>query len=587
MAQSHLNVGVLSDCEKPYVIESILGGGSCGTVAKAYDRRTKRPVAIKRVELTDDPMHTLALARELRFLHALRCDNIVSLLDVNITERSLYIITELCETDLDQLIYSDEGYSRLQKSPSIVLSIMYQVLHVLAFIHSEGVLHRDIKPANILLDSNLNVKLCDFGLARMVDKDSCQAVIEPGQQSLTSCVVTLPYRAPCVALSHGRYGKAQDIWATGCTFAEMITRCLLFPGDTDVKLLQSIVDVLGKPSDEDLDFEMSERGRRFIISLDSKEIGLESSLLPGVNEVHPDLLGLLKNMLRFNPHHRITSTQACQLPLFSHFHVFPPVASTSISPSSLLMLSEDMHRIDLYQSEVQHATYYLLIMEVKIIQKKLLKEEKIIKNTIFNISTSIPKIHSNRDINYISNQKLLDCKDQEHENDLELVSGVASIGSINSGINRRWKRTNKKRVRRTQSFVHTTAPDSGPVIIFPECKSSNKYDVSLAGSVCTTTTEDIIDLSTKVKVRLSNSNVLQVGAKLERIGRIDEEEEEVDCSNDIKVMSTEKEEENNNDNDDADNDDGVSRTYTSGIEFKPSPIRSIFTNEDNPYKRRI
>eukprot|EP01036_Dinobryon_divergens_P039082 gene39082-51429_t len=240
MAQSHLNVGVLSDCEKPYVIESILGGGSCGTVAKAYDRRTKRPVAIKRVELTDDPMHTLALARELRFLHALRCDNIVSLLDMK---------------DI-----------------------------------REGVLHRDIKPANILLDYNMKVKLCDFGMARMVGNNGdCQAFAEPCIGNLSENVVTIYYRAPEVMLCQGRYGKAQDVWSIACTFAEVIRKAPLFYGTTDAQQLRLIIDMMGNPSDNHLDFDMSDRARAYVKNITSQETGLEAAL-PGVHDIHPETL---------------------------------------------------------------------------------------------------------------------------------------------------------------------------------------------------------------------------------------------------------------------------------------------------------
>eukprot|EP01036_Dinobryon_divergens_P056943 gene56943-76036_t len=157
----------------------------------------------------------------------------------------------------------------------------------------------------------------------MVDKVGCQAVIEPDMANLTEYVVSRWYRAPEITLFKGRYGKAQDIWAAGCTFAEMIRGTPLFPGTTDIlEQFQVIVDVLGKPSAEDLDYPLTAYMMKYMTSLDSKEIGLESSLLPlhpnevSSDKVHPDLLELLKNMLKFNPHHRITSTQACQLPIF-------------------------------------------------------------------------------------------------------------------------------------------------------------------------------------------------------------------------------------------------------------------------------
>eukprot|EP01041_Mallomonas_annulata_P002164 gene2164-4212_t len=401
--------------EHRYRIKRVIGRGSYGTVAEAFDENLEGYVAMKRIALPEQNQDAVSMAREIRLLHALRSDNIISLLDVVMTERSLYIISELCDVDLLHVIQSDSRHNLLMVYPNYMLSIMYQILHALDFIHGEGVFHRDIKPTNILVDCHLNVKLCDFGMARLVDKQSCNAILDHNQNNLTCQVVSLWYRAPCVTLCKGRYGKAQDIWAAGCTFAEMITREPLFPGTTDLNQLQVIVDVLGKLSDENLDFEMSERGRRFIVSLDSKEIGLESSLLPGVNEVHPDLLELLKNMLRFNPHHRITSTQACQLPLFSHFHRFDH-EPTSPSTSALIKLAEDMHRIDECISSGEDAISFLrqevedIRYELSALPKRAIKLDTTIKgeeedqDNISSLLTS--RKSSNKQINNINKEDI-------------------------------------------------------------------------------------------------------------------------------------------------------------------------------------
>jgi mitogen-activated protein kinase 1/3 len=90
----------------------------------------------------------------------------------------------------------------------------------LKFIHSAGIIHRDIKPSNLLIDSDLNLKIADFGLATIrnnkINKD----------YTLTPYVVTRWYRAPEILLTYEdkEYGNKIDMWAVGCVFAELYLR---------------------------------------------------------------------------------------------------------------------------------------------------------------------------------------------------------------------------------------------------------------------------------------------------------------------------------------------------------------------------
>ena len=93
------------------------------------------------------------------------------------------------ETDLHKLLRSQKLFS------DHVCYFLYQIMRGLKYIHSANVLHRDLKPSNILLNSNCDLKICDFGLARVSD---------PGQDHtgmLTEYVATRWYRAPEVMLN--------------------------------------------------------------------------------------------------------------------------------------------------------------------------------------------------------------------------------------------------------------------------------------------------------------------------------------------------------------------------------------------------
>jgi len=86
------------------------------------------------------------------------------------------------------------------------------------YVHSANVIHRDLKPSNILVNENCDLKICDFGLARITDIE------------MTGYVSTRYYRAPEIMLTWQHYDKAVDIWSVGCIFAEMLIGQPLFPG---------------------------------------------------------------------------------------------------------------------------------------------------------------------------------------------------------------------------------------------------------------------------------------------------------------------------------------------------------------------
>lgn len=116
---------------------------------------------------------------------------------------------------------------------------LYQILRGLKYIHSAGVIHRDLKPSNILVNANCDLKICDFGLAR-VSSDS----------QMTGYVSTRYYRAPEIMLTWRRYDKAVDIWSVGCILAEMLEGAPLFPGKDHVDQFKIIALLLGFPEDK-------------------------------------------------------------------------------------------------------------------------------------------------------------------------------------------------------------------------------------------------------------------------------------------------------------------------------------------------
>ena len=157
----------------------ILGSGSYGKVIEATDKRFKKKVAIKKInELFIDLLDTKRILREITLLRFMKNRFIVELLDIiyDKTEKDfdcIYLIFECLPSDLHKLIKSN-----IYLTLNDVRKYIYHILCGLKYIHSCSVLHRDLKPGNILLDHNYQIKICDFGLARCVHRETEDEIIE-------------------------------------------------------------------------------------------------------------------------------------------------------------------------------------------------------------------------------------------------------------------------------------------------------------------------------------------------------------------------------------------------------------------------
>ena len=119
------------------------------------------------------------------------------------------------------------------------------MLRGLKYIHSCGIIHRDLKPRNLLINSNCDLKICDFGLARPVIKS-----LMTSSAVITDYIATRWYRAPEVILSWRQYTAAMDMWSVGCIFAELIKRRPLLPAQNEQDAMHMITNLIGNPSAE-------------------------------------------------------------------------------------------------------------------------------------------------------------------------------------------------------------------------------------------------------------------------------------------------------------------------------------------------
>uniref|UniRef100_A0A5K3EJC8 Mitogen-activated protein kinase n=1 Tax=Mesocestoides corti TaxID=53468 RepID=A0A5K3EJC8_MESCO len=282
-------------------LEKGLGYGAFGVVWSVIDPRDGRKVALKRIpRVFHNPITAKRVYRELKMLSMLHHDNIVTLVDVVKSDNyssfdEVYLLFELMQTDLHKIIVSPQPLSS-----DHVKIFLYQILRGLRYLHSAGIVHRDIKPGNMLVNSNCLLKICDFGLARMDD---------PGNQAqLTTEVVTQYYRSPELLMETSRYSYAVDMWSVGCTFAELLSRRILFPAQGPLEQLELILNLTGTPKMVDLEHCHPE-ACCFVLSFRPRRPNLASlySLSPDLSNAAVDLLS---SMLRFSPKDRITAEEA-------------------------------------------------------------------------------------------------------------------------------------------------------------------------------------------------------------------------------------------------------------------------------------
>eukprot|EP00356_Strombidium_inclinatum_P010181 CAMPEP_0170494500 /NCGR_PEP_ID=MMETSP0208-20121228/14675_1 /TAXON_ID=197538 /ORGANISM="Strombidium inclinatum, Strain S3" /LENGTH=362 /DNA_ID=CAMNT_0010770563 /DNA_START=15 /DNA_END=1103 /DNA_ORIENTATION=+ len=217
-----------------YSTDQLLGKGAFGNVFVGYKREEPQTkLAVKVVNLDRlfakcEEKGPEILIREVNIMKELKHKNILNLLDSFSTNDNCYLITELCNGSLDQLISRKAPFEE-----EVVQDFVHQICKAMAYLSEREIMHRDIKPPNILYDvspdSVVTVKLADFGLAKVAH----QTHLELGTGEHTVCG-TGSYQAPEVVC--GTYNLKADIWSLGVMFLEMIAPAAPWRVKKDISL---------------------------------------------------------------------------------------------------------------------------------------------------------------------------------------------------------------------------------------------------------------------------------------------------------------------------------------------------------------
>jgi hypothetical protein len=184
----------------------IIGTGNSGVIRRCRNRQTQQILAVKIISLDfkkDEKKHEIVT--ELNALNTLQSDYIVQLHGAYLHENSVHICTEYMDRG------SLEQYIGILVPENVLIHITLAMIQGLMYMWSRKIMHRDIKPSNVLVNSLGSIKLCDFGVSR---------VLETIGQKLATFIGTHKYMAPERVISD-EYSIPSEIWSLGMTILEI------------------------------------------------------------------------------------------------------------------------------------------------------------------------------------------------------------------------------------------------------------------------------------------------------------------------------------------------------------------------------
>jgi hypothetical protein len=281
-----------------YRVGEKLGGGGMGVVYRAEDVRLGRPVALKFLPegFAVDPLAFERLRREARTASTLNHPNICTIYDIDEHAGQPFIAMELLEG------HTLKHHLRARPLPvRELLEFSLQMADGLEVAHGHGIIHRDLKPANIFVTPRGQIKLLDFGLAKMAGRshalgareESAMATVT-GEELLTSpgsTLGTVAYMSPEQARGEDLDARS-DLFALGVVLYEMATGVLPFKGNTAAVIFEAILN-RAPLTPARVNPELPEEFNRAILKLLEKDRALRYQ---HASDLHADLLRLKKQL---------------------------------------------------------------------------------------------------------------------------------------------------------------------------------------------------------------------------------------------------------------------------------------------------
>ena len=237
-----------------YRIGKMLGKGAFGRVNLAMHKLSEQLVAVKSINkqyLSEDESSKKKVMQEVLILQKIRHDHIVRLYDSFETQKHIVFVIELCSGG-DLLNYVRR---RRRLTEDVAKYIFKQVTEGLYYCHAKNIVHRDIKLDNLLLDSEGKVKICDFGVSKLISEN----------ELMNEQCGTPAYIAPEILKDKGYSGFGVDVWSLGVCLFAMLYGTVPFKANNMSELHQLILK--GKYSLKDDKAELSDVAKDLIRKL--------------------------------------------------------------------------------------------------------------------------------------------------------------------------------------------------------------------------------------------------------------------------------------------------------------------------------
>ena len=222
-----------------YEIVSLVGVGGMSNVYKAIDTKTSAVVAIKvlKQEFFENEELVRRFKNESKAISLLNNPNIIKVLDVNITDEEKYIVVEY----IDGITLKEYIESRKVLTWQETVQFTGTILSAMGHAHDNGIIHRDLKPQNIMLLRDGNIKIMDFGIARLSMAN---------QKTVTDKAIgSVHYISPEQVRGKNTDSRS-DIYSIGIMMYEMLTGTLPFRSETAVSVaMQQLSDIAKRPSE--------------------------------------------------------------------------------------------------------------------------------------------------------------------------------------------------------------------------------------------------------------------------------------------------------------------------------------------------